>query len=136
CTRRLPHVGEKITYDIHVDEFVKQGDAWISRFRFDGTVNGEPFIPMRNGVAGFFTAEALAAGKGIVQTALDKQRLPGKRPANWRELVPQQQCSLDREQVEALRRGDLTAAFGPEFAGANLQHPAPLPRGLLPLVDP
>src|SRR5205807_6586444 len=104
--RGLPRVGETITYDIHIDEFSKQADAWLFRFRFDGTVGGEPLITMRNGVAGFFTTEALAAGKGIVQTALDRQQLAGKKPADWRDLVPVRACSLDESEVDALRRGD------------------------------
>ena len=78
--RGLPRAGETIVYDIHIDEFTKQGDSWLFRFRFDGTVNGEPLITMRNGVAGFFTAEALAAGKGIVQTRLDRKRCPARNP--------------------------------------------------------
>jgi 3-hydroxymyristoyl/3-hydroxydecanoyl-(acyl carrier protein) dehydratase len=122
-------------YDIHIDEFVKQGESWIFRFWFDGTINGEPFIRMRNGVAGFFTAAALAAGKGIVQTALDKKRLPGKRPSDWRDLVPQRECSLSAAQVDALRAGDLATAFGPEFASLPLRTPATLPGGMLRLVD-
>lgn len=133
--RGLPRVGETVVYDIHIDEFSKQGDAWLFRFHFDGTVNGEPFITMRNGVAGFFTAEALAAGKGVVQTALDKQRLAGKKPDDWRALVPVQPCSLAAGQVEALRRGDLVSAFGADFAVASLRDPVRLPGGMLRLVD-
>jgi 3-hydroxymyristoyl/3-hydroxydecanoyl-(acyl carrier protein) dehydratase len=133
--RGLPKIGETAVYDIRIDEFSKQGDSWLFRFQFDGTVNGKPFITMRNGVAGFFTAEALAAGRGIVQTALDKQRLPGKRPDDWRDLVQQRECSLDSSQVEALRRGDLIAAFGAEFGAADLRRPMPLPGGMLRLVD-
>ncbi|HXD86673.1 MAG TPA: beta-ketoacyl synthase N-terminal-like domain-containing protein, partial [Urbifossiella sp.] len=109
--RGLPRVGEIIVYDIRIDEFTQQGDAWLFRFRFDGTVNGEPFITMRNGVAGFFTEAALAAGRGIVQTALDKQQLPGKLPTDWHVTAPREVRSLDANQVEALRRGDLEAAF-------------------------
>jgi 3-hydroxymyristoyl/3-hydroxydecanoyl-(acyl carrier protein) dehydratase len=133
--RGLPRLGETAVYDIHIDEFVKQGDAWLFRFWFDGTVNGEPFITMRNGVAGFFTAEALAAGKGIIQTALDRQQLPGTKPADWRDFVPQAPCSLATEQVDALRRGDLVAAFGADFAAASLRGPVKLPGGMLRLVD-
>src|SRR5262249_16643975 len=122
-------------YDIHIDRFVKQGDAWLFHFRFDGMVNGEPLITMRNGVAGFFTAEALAAGKGIVQTTLDKQQLPGKKPANWRDLVAQEKCSLSRQEVDGVRAGDLASAFGPDFARLNLKRPATIPGGMLRLVD-
>src|SRR5262249_20354924 len=103
CDRGLPKVGATVGYDIAIDEFSKQGDSWLFRFRFDGTVNGSPFITMRSGVAGFFTAEALAAGKGIVQTALDKKPVRGKRTADWRDLVPQ-------------RRGALSAAPGGALA--------------------
>src|SRR5262249_1307280 len=60
---------------------------------------------------------------------------PGKKPADWSDLVPQAQCSLGPAQVEALRAGDLVAAFGPEFANANLRRPATIPGGMLRLVD-
>ena len=133
--RGLPQVGETIVYDIHIDEFVKQGESWLFRFWFDGTVNGEPFITMRNGVAGFFTPHVLAAGKGIVQTALDRKAMPGKRPADWRDFVPQHNCSMSPEQVEALRQGDLLTAFGPDFAKIQLAHPSTIPGGMLRLVD-
>ncbi len=79
-------------------------------------------------LAGFFTAEELAAGKGIVQTALDQKPMPGKRPDDWRELVPQRPSARSTpEQVDALRAGDLAAAFGADFAGLPLRDPATIP---------
>ncbi|HUR55389.1 MAG TPA: hypothetical protein VMZ71_14745 [Gemmataceae bacterium] len=90
-------------------------------------MNGEKLITMRNGVAGFFTAEALAAGKGIVQTALDKKAMPGKLPTDWEYFGSAEACSLSAEQVEALRRGEVGAP--------NLTDPVKLPGGKLRLVD-
>ncbi|MCU0703705.1 MAG: hypothetical protein MUF18_06990 [Fimbriiglobus sp.] len=134
--RGLPAVGERIEYDIHIDEFFQQGDSWLFRFRFEGTVNGQPLLSMKNGVAGFFTAAALAAGQGIVHTKLDKQPMPGKKPGDWRSLAPfDAPCSLDAEQVNALHRGDLVAAFGPTFTDTGLSHPMKLPSGMLKLVS-
>ncbi|MBA2227405.1 beta-ketoacyl synthase N-terminal-like domain-containing protein [Thermogemmata fonticola] len=133
--RGLPQVGETIRYDIAIDEFVQQGGAWLFRFRFDGTIGGQPYITMRHGTAGFFTPAALAAGKGIVQTALDRQARPGKRPADWRELAPLEPASLDEQQLAALRRGELAAAFGPAFAQLGLRQPRTLPDGPLRLLD-
>ena len=133
--RGLPAVGETISYDIRIDKFVNMAGAWLFHFHFDGSVNGEPLITMRNGVAGFFTAEALAAGHGIVQTTLDKQQLPGKMPASWRDFVPQEKCALSAKQVDALRAGEVAAAFGLNFARANLKKPATIPGGMLRLVD-
>ena len=133
--RPLPVVGETILYDIRIDGFVKQGDSWLFRFRFDSTVNGEPLLTMRHGVAGFFTAEALASGKGIVHTKLDRQAIPGKRPENWRDLVPLASCALGPKEVAALRAGDLVGAFGADFANASLRSPMKLPGGMLRLLD-
>lgn len=133
--RSLPRPGETIRYDIHIDGFTRQGDAWLFRFWFDGTVNGEPLITMRNGVAGFFTEAALAAGRGIVHTAFDRQTLPGKKPADWRDLVPPRQGSLGEDAIEELRQGHLAAAFEPEFASVKLKSPMKLPGGMLKLVD-
>src|SRR5439155_352718 len=84
--RGLPGPGEVIRYDIHIDHFFRQGDTHLFRFRFEGTVNGEPLLTMREGCAGFFTAAELAAGKGIVQTELDRRPMAGTRPDE--QLVP------------------------------------------------
>ena len=97
---------------------------------------------MTEGCAGFFTAEALASGRGIVRTAIDLQPMPGKRPDDWEEWVPMAVESYSEAQLEALRAGDLAAALGPRFAGLAVQHPATIPSGLMrlvhrvPLLDP
>ncbi|MBL8866394.1 MAG: hypothetical protein JNK93_12615 [Planctomycetia bacterium] len=92
-------------------------------------------MSMKNGVAGFFTQAALEAGQGIVHTKLDKQPVPGKKPADWRDLVPLARCAVDDAGVEALRAGDYPAAFGPAFANLALLSPLKLPGGMLRLVD-
>jgi hypothetical protein len=111
--RGLPGPGEVIRYDIRIAHFFRQGDTYLFRFQFEATVGGEPLMTMRDGCAGFFTAEELAAGQGIVQTALDRRPRPGVRPADRDDLVPMPVASYDDAQIESLRRGDLAAAFGP-----------------------
>ncbi len=133
--RELPRVGERIEYDIRIDEFFRQADSWLFRFRFEGTIDGEPLLSMANGVAGFFTAKALAAGQGIIHTKLDRQPMTGKRPADWVPLVPFEKCSLDAEQVASLQAGNLARAFGQHFAKLPLANPMKLPSGMLRLVD-
>jgi acyl transferase domain-containing protein/3-hydroxymyristoyl/3-hydroxydecanoyl-(acyl carrier protein) dehydratase len=140
--RELPGVGDRIVYDIHIDEFFNQSDTWLFRFRFEATVNGQPLMSMQKGIAGFFTEAALAAGQGIVKSKIDQQPIPGKRSENWQEFVPFTSCSLNSLQVAALRNGDLIGAFGIEFRGLNLRKPMRLPGGMLkllhrvPLIDP
>ena len=131
----LPTVGEVIRYDITLDGFFRQGDARLFRFRFEASVDGRPLMTMSQGCAGFFTSEALASGQGVVKTALDLREIPGIRPDDWTPPVPMAVEALGDAQVEALRQGDLVAAFGPAFGGLNLHQPTRLPGGLMRLVD-
>jgi acyl transferase domain-containing protein/3-hydroxymyristoyl/3-hydroxydecanoyl-(acyl carrier protein) dehydratase len=132
--RELPTIGDQLRYDIRIDHFFRQGDTYLFRFRFEGTVNGEPLLTMRDGCAGFFTAEELAGGKGIVHTALDLKPVLGVKPAGWEPHVPLRDESLRDAQVDALRAGDLVTPFGPEFRSATLTNPMRLPGGMLKLV--
>ncbi len=132
--RGLPEAGSVLRYDIHIDHFFRQGETILFRFWFEGTVDGEPLLSMRNGVAGFFSAEELAAGKGVVQTELDRRPLPGIRPPEG-PLVPMRAEFYSKSQVDALRSGDLARAFGPEFTGRRLAPSLCLPDGRMRLVD-
>ena len=131
----LPIAGETIRYDILIDHFFRQGDTHLFRFRFEGTVNGRPLLSMTDGCAGFFSAEALAGGKGIVQTELDRRPMPGKLPDDWYVPAPMIRETLAAEQINALREGDLVGAFGSAFASLRLRNPQRLPGGMLKLID-
>ena len=133
--RSLPRIGEIIRYEIHIDRFFRQADVHLFRFRFEGTVDGEPLLTMTDGCAGFFTAADLAGGKGIVHTDLDRRPMPGKMHADWQPLVAMSRESYTVEQIDSLREGDLVGAFGPLFEGLPLQDPMKLPGGMLRLVD-
>jgi len=133
--RGLPTPGQTLRYDIHIERFFRQGDTHLFRFRFEGSANGEPLLTMTNGVAGFFTAEELASGKGVVQTGLDLRPLPGVQPDDEAELAPRGVESYSAGQIDALRAGDLAGCFGPAFAGLKLRAPTRLPGERLKLVD-
>ncbi|PLX98361.1 MAG: type I polyketide synthase [Desulfuromonas sp.] len=133
--RSLPVVGDVIHYDIKIDHFFRQDQTYLFRFNFEATVNGEPLMSMRNGCAGFFSAEELAAGQGIVHTKLDLMPQPGKRPDDWRDLIPLKQEAYNEAQINALYAGNIGKCFGPAFAALPLKHPYTMPGGKLKLVD-
>ncbi len=130
----LPGPGKTIQYDIRINSFFRQGETYLFRFEFDATVNGQPLLTMRDGCAGFFTQQELAAGQGIIHTALDKQPRPGVRPGDWTDPVPMTVESYDDAQLDALRQGDLARCFGPAFSRLPLRDPVTLPSGRLNLV--
>jgi acyl transferase domain-containing protein/3-hydroxymyristoyl/3-hydroxydecanoyl-(acyl carrier protein) dehydratase len=113
--RELPRAGDVIRYDIRIVRFFRQGATILFHFQFDATIDGEPLLSMRDGCAGFFSAEELAAGKGIVA----QQRRLGERlasiPQGLSDLISIAPTQLDLGQVDALRAGDLFAAFSTPF---------------------
>ncbi len=133
--RHLPRPGETIHYDIHIDRFVRQGETYLFFFRFDGTINGETVLTMRDGCAGFFTDAEIENSGGIILTKADTAPTAGKRDESFVEIVPMQVESYDDEQVAALRQGDLAACFGPMFADLGLRDPLNLPDGRMKLFD-
>ncbi|WP_246545395.1 type I polyketide synthase [Pelotalea chapellei] len=132
--RGLPQPGETIHYDIHIERFFRQGDTYLFRFFFEATVDGQPLLSMRDGCAGFFSAEELDAGKGIVRPALDLRPTKGIRPADWQELVPMYRESYDAAQLDLLRQGDLAGCFGTLFSGLPLSRPLTIPGGTMRMV--
>ena len=132
--RGLPSAGDAIRYDIRISTFFRQGKTILFRFQFDATVAGEPLLTMRDGCAGFFTLEELAAGKGIVPRALDLPIKPPPTTADVTPLIPLSATSLDLIKVDALRRGDFVTAFGSPFNRIDLRDPLPLPGGRMNLI--
>jgi acyl transferase domain-containing protein/3-hydroxymyristoyl/3-hydroxydecanoyl-(acyl carrier protein) dehydratase len=130
----LPQPGQVIRYDIRIERFFRQADTHLFRFGFAGSVDGEPLLTMTDGCAGFFTPEELAAGRGVVQTGLDRRPQPGVRPDDTDELPPMRVESYDEGQLDALRAGDLAACFGPTFAGVRLHPALCLPSGRMRLL--
>ncbi|MGE4632333.1 MAG: beta-ketoacyl synthase N-terminal-like domain-containing protein [Planctomycetota bacterium] len=130
----LPPAGKTIIYDIHIDEFFRQDKTLLFRFHFEGTVDGKPLISMRDGCAGFFSREELASGRGIVSVPQHQGNVP-VAPEDWSPPAGTETRVLDRNQVEALRRGDLVGAFGSRFNNLPISNPLRLPGGKLRLLD-
>jgi acyl transferase domain-containing protein/3-hydroxymyristoyl/3-hydroxydecanoyl-(acyl carrier protein) dehydratase len=132
--RALPGPGEVIRYDIRITSFFRQGRTILFRFQFDATVGGEPLLTMRDGCAGFFTPEELAAGRGIVGASIRGRPQPGSSGGGFAPLVPVPQAHVDARALDALRRGDLAGAFGQPFDRLVLDDPLPLPAGRMALL--
>ncbi len=132
--RGLPRPGETIRYDIAIDRFVRQGDTWMFFFHFEGYIGDEHLITMRDGCAGFFTAAEVDNSGGIILTAQERRPVAGQRPPDWRPLVAMAKESYTQDQVDALRRGDLTGCFGSRFTGIDLAESLHLPDGRMRLI--
>jgi len=130
----LPKPGDTVRYDIRIERFFRQGDTWLFHFNFEGSVNGRPLMSMEDGCAGFFSQQELDDGKGIVKSRLEQAAIPGRVDPDFAPFAPLDRTRLDEAAVDAIRRGELGAAFGPRFGALPLRNAALLPDGLLRLV--
>ena len=117
--------------------FFRQGDTYLFRFRFEGTVNGEPSDTMRDG--GRRLLHRRGAGRRQGRRA-DRARIGGPRPASSRTtgaiLPPMAVESYDdgAGRGPAPRRSGADAS-APRFAGSTTGAAAPARRRRLRLVD-
>jgi PfaB family protein len=132
--RGLPRPGDVIRYEIDIDHFVRQGDTYLFFFRFQGFIGNSRLISMHNGCAGFFTHEEVRNSGGIILTEEDTCPCAGKKPSDWKDLVPVTTESYTDDAVEAMRRGDLAESFGPFFRGIKLAKSLRLPGGRMKLI--
>ncbi|MEZ4744179.1 MAG: beta-ketoacyl synthase N-terminal-like domain-containing protein [Bdellovibrionota bacterium] len=130
----LPSSGQTIRYDINIEGFFRQSSTILFRFSFEAKVNGKPLLSMKNGCAGFFTDKELDEGKGLVFSTLDQVQMQGCLTGGFTYPVPVEKAAYDDEQLEALRKGDYVACFGPAFSNLNFEDPAKLPDGMMRLV--
>jgi len=133
--RDLPRPGETIRYEIDISKFIRQGDTYMFFFNFEGRIGNQPLITMIDGCAGFFTEEEVENSGGIILTEDDTRPAPGRRSADWNDLVPMDVERYDDTAVEALRNGNLSACFGPAFDGIVLPKSQRLPGERMHLVD-
>ena len=110
----LPEIGDTLRYDIHVDGHARQGDVRLFFFHYDCTIDGIERMSMRNGQAGFFSDEELAASGGILWRPED-ETVDGPM-----EPTPAQtsRTSLQRADLEAIAAGEVFQTFGSGFERA------------------
>lgn len=134
--RGLPGPDTVIRYCIKIHNFFSQGETLLFRFSFEASIDGMPFISMRQGTAGFFTARELEAGRGIVSTKLAALHRPGRYSGGFAPIDGWPGIeSYDDHAINALRHGDFAAAFGENFSHLGLAHPYRLQNGLMRLID-
>ncbi|MGD9097542.1 MAG: beta-ketoacyl synthase N-terminal-like domain-containing protein, partial [Desulfobacterales bacterium] len=133
--RGLPRPGDVIRYEIAIEKFIRQGETWLFFFHFDGYIGEEHLITMRDGCAGFFTAEEVRQSGGILLKGEESARGEGRRPTDWRPPVPLVKESYDDAAVDALRRGEAAACFGEGFADVAVPPALRLPGGRMRLLE-
>ncbi|MGB5985198.1 MAG: hypothetical protein WBG37_07820, partial [Desulfobacterales bacterium] len=136
--RPLPRPGETIRYEIAIEKFIRQGATYLFRFNFEGYIGDRKLITMTDGCAGFFTPQETTNSGGILDNDLapaipEIARDPAVEPLGD-PLVPLEPARYSDTQLEALRKGNAAACFGPLFSGIRLPENLRLPGGPMALI--
>ncbi len=133
--RDLPRPGDVIRYDITIEKFVRQGETHLFFFNFRGYIGNSLLITMSDGCAGFFTHDEVERSGGLIATPQENDSPRDTAPVDWQDLVPVSIEAYDEAGVNALRQGDLSGCFGPDFDGIHLGNSLRLPGGRMKLID-
>ena len=132
----LPRAGAVLRYDIRITRFFRLGPMHMFRFEFDASADGVPLMQMRDGCAGFFSAEDLAAGRGLIEAPSPRAADAGRAASvDWNLAArPRGVESFDEASLDALRGGQLGDCFGDNARAHSSEHYVPLPGGRMRLV--
>ncbi|NBC20700.1 MAG: hypothetical protein GVY06_06575 [Alphaproteobacteria bacterium] len=131
----LPEAGETLRYQIEITGHASLSGVRMFFFQYDCFAGHRALFSVRNGQAGFFTEEELAAGKGLQWDAAGEGP-PSAAPAPFDISHVSKKRAFTREDVEAMRRGDAYACFGEGFEPAAAHsRPPRLASGKLALFD-
>lgn len=130
----LPVPGETLAYDIHVDGHARQGEVRLFFFHYDCVNGGRPQLTVRNGQAGFFADEELAATGGVLWDAETGEHEEDARVD--RGPRPTSRSTFDEDAVRAFSEGRAEACFGPGFERAETHvQPPRIQDGRMRLFD-
>lgn len=132
----LPAVGDTMRYEIQIDGHAAQGDVRLFFFHYDCFIKDAVRFSVRNGQAGFFSDEELAASEGILWTPETGEHTPDgtARRAKPPQLTERRTFSAD--DVDAFIDGRPYDCFGPgfEMAAAHMRSPS-IPGGKMRLLQ-
>ena len=109
----LPEAGDTLRYDIHIDRHARQGPVRLFFFHYDCRIGGRVRLSVRNGQAGFFTDEELAASAGVL----------GAPEPSASDTAAVRRFSLGQLQDAAAGRAYECFGAGFEYAAAHQRSP-------------
>lgn len=131
----LPAVGDTMRYEIQIDRHAAQGDVRLFFFHYDCFIDGAVRLSVRNGHAGFFSDQELAASEGILWAPETGEHTPdGAARLDAPPRLTERRAFSARD-IDAFVDGRTYDCFGPgfEMAAAHTRSPR-IPGGRMRLL--
>lgn len=107
--------GETLRYEIHIDNFAKNGDTTLFFFHYDCFVGDKKVLIMRGGCAGFFTEEELSDGKGVILSEAEISARAKVEKQSFTPIIDNPKSQFEYDDMLNLVHGDIPGCFGPEY---------------------
>ncbi|MEV6556986.1 beta-ketoacyl synthase N-terminal-like domain-containing protein [Nocardia sp. NPDC051756] len=128
----MPSAGTLLDYEIRIIDHTADGARRLFFFEFDCRADGKRQLSVRNGQAGFFTDEELAASGGVLWDPSDRIPEGAADPV----AIRGDRTSFTREQLHAFAAGRPVDCFGPGWRMANTHVRTPrIAKGHMLLLD-
>ncbi|MCP4502017.1 MAG: hypothetical protein GY822_18825 [Deltaproteobacteria bacterium] len=131
---RLPHAGDTLHYDIHIDGFANMGDTSMFFFHSDcriGGSDGELVLSVRNGQAGFFTDEELDNSGGVLWTPADEEEDFTNVMLDAPKVLTSKK-SFTHDELVSFSKGEAFPCFGEGFEALRPHVRTPAIQGMSP----
>lgn len=132
----LPAVGDTMRYEIQIDGHAAQGDVRLFFFHYDCFIEDAVRFSVRNGQAGFFSDEELAASEGILWTPETGDHTPDATARLAKPPHLTERRAFSAEDIDAFIDRRPFDCFGPgfEMAAAHTRSPS-IPGGKMRLLE-
>lgn len=130
----LPEVGDTLCYDIHVDGHAKHGDIRLFFFHYDCKINGKNRLTVREGQAGYFSAEDLEESAGVLWTPEEQEII--ENPILDPPTYTLSAKTYTKEQVRAFSEGKPWVCFGDGLMRTKTHTRTPRIQGVSEYRDP
>ncbi len=130
----LPKPGDTLKFQIQIEGHANLGDQRLFFFQYDARIGDRLLSSVRNGQAGFFTAQELANATGVLWEAKNDQAKPDAI-MDPTPLATAKRAFSDAD-ILAFCQGDAYTCFGDGFTNTAAHTRTPrIPGGRMRMVD-
>lgn len=131
----LPYEGQTLRYDISINNFVRNGNNLLFFFSYRCYVEDRMVLKMDGGCAGFFSADELAKGQGVVYKEEYLENKKNRKKSYFPPLLDCDKTTFSQSELLALTEGDLVTCFGNHYHAAGRNPSLRLPPKAILMLD-
>ena len=106
-----PKEGQTLRYEISINSFAKHQNNLLFFFSYECFIGDKMILKMDDGCAGFFNADDLAKGKGVIRSKDEIEERTKVQKSQFTPILNCTKTAFDQQDIQHLVHGDLAACY-------------------------